>query len=167
MITRITKLSLCALLTISATLFGKNKSSVPILLSVPKNTHLSVSGNPGALRINSSNHSPVEVSDDSTTYSLHSNLKTTHSSLKISGAFASGEDLPKGVNLLIYLASDKGSSTGTQVLSAVPVDLVTNLSGKTKEKKLPITYTFRVDNPATTPSQMFTRAVVLTVTNES
>lgn len=153
-------------LLVSANIFSANSSSAPITLLVPKSTKLSVSGNPGVLKVSGSGPGPVEVSDNSTTYTLHSNLKTSSNSLKIAGAL-SGENLPDGVTLFISLASRKGTSTGKQPLSTTPVDLVTGLYGKIKEQKLPITYTFKVDSIATTPTLHFTRAVILTVTSES
>ncbi len=57
-------------------------------------------------------------------------------------------DMPQGTHLLVYLAPPSGArTTGTQELSATPVDLVLELS-QVSESELPMTYTFMADPKA-------------------
>ncbi len=136
-----------------------NTASQTVTFQVQAITEISVSGNPGALVINSATagSDPNSVSDSSTTYAL----TTNENNRKITAAIDS--PMPAGTTLKITLAAPPGAtSAGAVTLGTSAQDVVTgistlNTSGKT------ITYTFDATAAAGTVASQ-TRTVTLTVT---
>lgn len=105
---------------------------------------IGVSGDPGALIINSatSGGAPVPVSDNTTTYSITTNQP---------GATITGEidtDMPLNTTLTINLAAPTGgTSAGAQALSTTAATLATCVAA-VSESGLTITYQFSATSAA-------------------
>ena len=121
---------------------------------------LSVSGNPGALIINSANagFEPIEVTDSSTNYGI----TTNGINKKITGEINS--NMPANCALKISMAAPAGGvSTGHTVLSTIASELVTGISGLAESAKT-ITYSFSATIAAGLISSD-SRTVTLTLTD--
>jgi hypothetical protein len=122
-----------------STLSAQATASQSLLLEVKPVSKIAVSGNPGALVISDAiaGGDLVSVSDNSTTYSLLTNLEN----MKIVASISAR--MPEGTWLMIRLESSRGTSMGTVDLSnaLTPVDVVTGVS-KGTEQNQPVTYVF-------------------------
>lgn len=118
---------------------------------------ISVSGDPGALIINSATAGgdPVSVSDNTTTYSITTNETGKRISVTIDA------DMPAGVTLEVNMVEPTGAtSTGNVVLSTTAVDAVTGISN-VAETGLAITYTLSATAAAAVTAE--SRTVTLTI----
>lgn len=136
-------------------------ASQSVTLQVQAVTKISVSGNPGALVISDAvagaNLTPA--TDNSTNY----NITTNADNMKIVASISS--PMPTGTQLLMQLASSKGTSLGSRDLSNAvsPVDVVTGIA-KGSDLNQTISYVFAANaDVAAIPSD--SRTITLTLTN--
>lgn len=119
---------------------------------------MSVSGDPGALTINTATagSAPTAVTDASTTYAITTNQTGT----KITGAVDLA--MPNGVTLAVNLAAPTGAtSAGDVVLGTVDADVVTGITQLNEAGKT-ITYTLSAA-PSAGVVASTTRTVTYTV----
>lgn len=147
------------ILVSSVTLKAQATATQSLLLEVKPVSKIAVSGNPGPLVINDAvaGGDLVSVSDNSTTYSLMTNLQ----SMKIVASI--NAPMPAGTRLMINLASSRGVSTGTVDLShaVAPVDVVRGVN-KGVEQNQPVTYIFAA-NPDVQHIPSDSRTITLTI----
>lgn len=119
---------------------------------------ISVSGNPGALVVNSAvaGSQPTSATDSTTTYSV----TTNGTSQKITGSIDT--TMPSGSSLSINLTAPSGAtSSGSVALTTTAQNLVTGISN-VAQANMPITYTLNADVSAAAASGQ-TRTVTLTI----
>lgn len=131
------------------------------LMSVPSSAAITVSQNPGTLTVSLNTSGTGTAIDNSTTYTVTSNSQGS-GQLQITGAITSGGNMPKNTSLQISLASNSGTSLGSQTLSKTAVVLVSALPLLLNDTAT-ITYTFSVTNGWTVAAQTLTRRVTLTL----
>ncbi len=105
--------------------YAGNTSQQVVTYEVQAINELSVSSGTVSLTVNSATagQAPNVATDTATSYAI----TTNETDRKITGALNS--DMPAGVTLSVTLASPTGAtSTGKQVLSSSPTDLVTGIS---------------------------------------
>jgi len=141
--------------------FAQVTANQSVTLQVQAVTKISVSGNPNTLVISDAvaGSDLTPATDNTTSY----NITTNTDNMKIVASISSV--MPSGTRLLMQLASNRGTSTGSMdVSNAVsPVDLVTGIS-KGSDQNQVITYVFEAnaDVPAIASDS---RTVILTLTN--
>ena len=132
-----------------------------VTVEVKPITKITISGSPEALVINSGVAWPelTSVDDNSTRYSITTNLENTKIVASIS------DRMPAGTKLLISLGSVKGVSAGTVDLSDAtePVSVVAGI-GRGNDPAQPIRYTFAADASVGT-IESDSRVVTLTLTD--
>lgn len=129
-----------------------------VTFSVSSIQAISVSGNPAPLNITTAvpGSAPTSATDNSTTYSLTTNLtgETISGSLDVA--------MPANTSLNIQLAAPtSATSAGAIALTASPQVLVSGI-GPVAQSALAITYTFSASTSAT-PFSSTTRTVTLTL----
>lgn len=114
-----------------------NTTTQTVTYQVAAINEISVSGNPGALVVNTATagSEPDPASDATTTYAI----TTNEESKKITGKIDTA--MPNGTTLKIKLTAPTGASSTEQALSINDADLVTGITKKA-ESGLTITYTF-------------------------
>ncbi len=140
---------------------GSSSVTQTVTIEVKPITRLSVTGNPSPLIIDDavSGSSLLSVNDESTKYSLTTNLEN----MKIVASI--NDRMPAGTKLMVKLTSSKAASRGLVDLSGAvnSVDVVTGLSQATDMNQA-ISYTFAANSDLyEIPTQ--TRVVTLTLTN--
>ena len=159
----ISLVSLGLLIVMAGAASASNTATQTITFEVTAINEMSISGNPGALTINSATagSGPSPVTDATTTY----NITTNESSQKITGAITTGGNMPANTTLEANLtAPTGGSSAGYTTLSTTAADLVTAISTLNESSKT-ITYRFSATMAAGILSSD-TRVVTLTLTTE-
>lgn len=124
-------------------------------------TKIAVTGNPGPLFVmdmGSTSESSI-VSDNSTKYSMVTNLDNMKIVASINGP------MPQGTKLMMKLETSAGLSNGFVDVSnaSSPVDVVTGI-GKGSDRNQSITYAFAAD-PSVAQINSDSRVVTLTLTN--
>ena len=131
-----------------------------VTLQVSAINEISISGNPGALTVNSATagSAPNAVNDASTTYAITSN----ESDKKITAAIDSA--MPDGTTLTVNLGAPTGAtSAGAVALSTSAADVVTGIT-KLNESGKSISYSFSATAAAGVVAST-SRTVTLTVTD--
>ena len=135
--------------------------SQTVTVEVRPLTQIAVTGNPGPLFVTDmgSGSDALTVSDNSTKYSMLTNLENMKIVASINGA------MPHGTRLMVKLETSSGLSNGFVDVSnaSAPVDVVTGIS-KGSDRNQSITYAFAAD-PSVTQVNTDSRIVTLTLTN--
>jgi hypothetical protein len=147
----------------AASLTAQTGSSVTqhVTIEVKPIYKIAVTGDPQPLVIHSAvpGEATASISDNSTAYSILTNVDN----MKIAASIS--DPMPGGTQLLVGLSSSKGTSLGSVNISSAntPVDLVAGiLRGVDADQQ--ITYTLVADaSVGEVPSQ--TRVITLTLTN--
>lgn len=137
-----------------------NTAQQTVTFQVDAINEISVSGNPGALAINTATpgSQPTDDTDNSTSWAV----TTNGTNKKMTGDIDA--NMPANVTLQVNLvAPTGGSSSGDQSLSTTAADLVTSVTG-VAESGLTITYTLSATIAAGVVAQD-TRTVTLTLTD--
>jgi len=153
------RLAFLAAVFSTASAFASNSATQTVTFAVSAINEISVSGNPGALTVNTATagSAPNAVSDASSTYAI----TTNEASRKITVAIDLA--MPDGVTLTAALAAPTGgTSTGAVTLSTVAADAVTGISTLNESGKS-ITYGLSATSAAGTQNSA-SRTVTLTVT---
>lgn len=158
LLTIVLVLAVCA-----APLTAQDGSSVTqnVTIEVKPIYKIAVTGDPRPLVINNAvaGEPTASVSDNSTSYSILTNVDNMKIAVSIS------DPMPNGTQLLMDLSSSKGTSLGSVDISSAntPVDLVAGIIRGTDSDQQ-ITYTLVADaSVGGIPSQ--TRIITLTLTN--
>jgi hypothetical protein len=152
-------LSLC----LPAVALAQTSSSVSqsVTVEVRPITKIAVTGNPGPLFVTDmgSGSEALSVTDNSTKYSMLTNLENMKIVASINGA------MPQGTRLMVKLETSTGLSNGYVDVSnaSTPVDVVTGIS-RASDRNQSITYAFAAD-PSVTQVNTDSRVVTLTLTN--
>lgn len=144
---------------LTSTVMAANTATQTVTFQVAAINEIAVSGNPGALIINTATagSEPASVTDATTSY----RFTTNQNNKKITGAINS--NMPANTTLEINLTAATGwSSAGYQSLSTSAVDLATG--GRRAASGLTITYRFSATVDAGELSD--SRTVTLTLTNQ-
>jgi hypothetical protein len=153
-------LCLCFCLPFGA-LAQTNAVSQSVTVEVKPITQIAVSGNPGPMFVTDmgSGSGVLTVSDNSTKYSMLTNLENMKIVASINGA------MPQGTRLMVKMETSAGQSNGFVDVSnaSAPVDVVTGIS-KGSDRNQSITYAFAAD-PSVTQMSSDSRVVTLTLTN--
>jgi hypothetical protein len=135
--------------------------SQSVTIEVRPVTKIAVTGNPGTLFVTDmgTTSEALTVSDNSTKYSMLTNLENMKIVASINGA------MPQGTKLMMKLETSAGLSNGFVDVSnaSTPVDVVTGIS-KGSDRNQSITYAFAAD-PSVTQVNTDSRVVTLTLTN--
>ena len=138
-----------------------NSVSQSVTVEVRPLTQIAVTGNPGPLFVTDmgSGSDALTVSDNSTKYSILTNLENMKIVASINGA------MPQGTRLMVKMETSSGLSNGFVDVSnaSTPVDVVTGIS-KSSDRNQSITYAFAAD-PSVTQVNSDSRVVTLTLTN--
>lgn len=134
-----------------------------LTLGASPSSSISTSGNPGTLSVSLDTAGTGSATNSSTTYTVISNVGGKRS-LTVTGMISSGGNMPSNTSLTINLASNKGTSQGTKLLSTTAINLVTNLDAFVSDTGA-ITYTFTVTKGWTLAAQTLSRTVTLTLTS--
>ena len=154
---------LLVLLCLPIVALAQTSSSVSqtVTIEVRAVTKIAVTGNPGPLFVTDmgSASEALTVSDNSTKYSMLTNLENMKIVASINGA------MPQGTKLMVKLETSSGLSNGFVDVSnaSTPVDVVTGI-GKGSDRNQSITYAFAAD-PSVTQLNTDSRIVTLTLTN--
>jgi len=157
------KTSLLLLLCLPIVALAQTSSSVSqsVTVEVRPLTQIAVSGNPGPLFVTDmgSGSDALTASDNSTKYSMLTNLENMKIVASINGP------MPEGTKLMVKLETSAGFSNGFVDVSnaSSPVDVVTGIS-KGSDRDQSITYAFAAD-PSVTQVNSDSRVVTLTLTN--
>jgi hypothetical protein len=124
-------------------------------------SQIAVSGNPGPMFVTDmeSGTGVLSVSDNSTKYSMLTNLENMKIVASINGP------MPLGTRLMVKMETSAGMSNGFVDVSnaSTPVDVVTGIS-KGSDRNQSITYAFAAD-PSVSQVSSDSRVVTLTLTN--
>jgi hypothetical protein len=135
--------------------------SQSVTVEVSPITKIAVTGNPGPLFVTDmgSGSDALSVTDNSTKYSMLTNLENMKIVASINGP------MPQGTKLMMKLETSVGLSNGYVDVSnaSTPVDVVTGIS-KGSDRNQSITYAFAAD-PSATQVDTDSRVVTLTLTN--
>ncbi len=135
--------------------------SQTVTVEVRPVTKIAVTGNPGPLFVTDmgSGSDALTVSDNSTKYSMLTNLENMKIVASINGP------MPQGTKLMMKLETSAGLSNGFVDVSnaSTPVDVVTGIN-KGSDRNQSITYAFAAD-PSVTQVNSDSRVVTLTLTN--
>ena len=145
-------------MTATNTLAGSTATQT-VTFEVQAINEISVSGNPGAMTINTATagSAPTSVSDSSTTYAI----TTNESNRKITAAIDLA--MPSGVTLTANLTAPTGAtSAGAVTLGTVAADVVTGITTLNESAKT-ITYNLSATAAAGTVAST-SRTVTYTVT---
>jgi hypothetical protein len=150
------------LLCLPVVSLAQSSSSVTqsVTVEVRPLTQIAVSGNPGPLFVTDIGAGEsLTVSDNSTKYSMLTNLENMKIVASINGP------MPLGTRLMMKMETSAGQSNGFVDVSnaSTPVDLVTGIS-KGSDRNQSITYAFSAD-PSVTQVNLDSRVVTLTLTN--
>jgi hypothetical protein len=161
-ITRLRRLlSICLCLPIVALAQSNSSVSQRLTVEVRPITQIAVSGNPGPMFITDlgSGSGVLSASDNSTKYSMLTNLENMKIVASINGP------MPQGTKLMVKMETSAGQSNGFVDVSnaSLPVDVVTGIS-KGSDRNQSITYAFAAD-PSVTQVNTDSRVVTLTLTN--
>ena len=154
---------LLVLLCLPIVALAQTSSSVSqsVTVEVKPITQIAVTGNPGPLFVTdmSSGSDALSVSDNSTKYSMLTNLENMKIVASINGP------MPQGTRLMVKLETSAGLSNGFVDVSnaSTPVDVVTGIN-KGSDRNKSITYAFAAD-PSVTQVNADSRVVTLTLTN--
>jgi hypothetical protein len=157
------KTLLLALIFLPVVALAQNSVSVSqtVVVEVRPVTKIIVSGNPGPLFVTDmgSGSDALTVSDNSTKYSMLTNLENMKIVASINGP------MPQGTKLMMKLETGSGLSNGFVDVSnaSTPVDVVTGIN-KGSDRNQSITYAFAAD-PSVTQVNSDSRVVTLTLTN--
>jgi len=158
-----TRSLLSLLLCLPIFALAQTNSSVTQRLTVEVRpiTQIAVTGNPGPLFVTDmgSGSGALTVSDNSTKYSMLTNLENMKIVASINGP------MPQGTKLMVKLETSAGLSNGFVDVSnaSTPVDVVTGIS-KGSDRNQSITYAFAAD-PSVMQVNADSRVVTLTLTN--
>lgn len=161
-ITRLrTLLSICICLPTIALAQSNSSVSQQLTVEVRPITQIAVSGNPGPMFVTDmgSGAGVLTVSDNSTKYSMLTNLENMKIVASIDGA------MPQGTRLMVKMETSAGLSNGFVDVSnaSTPVDVVTGIC-RGSDRNQSITYAFAAD-PSVTQVNTDSRVVTLTLTN--
>jgi hypothetical protein len=136
-----------------------NTTTQSVTIEVKPITKIAVTGNPGPLFVTDSGSDGLVVSDNSTKYSMLTNLENMKIVASINGP------MPQGTKLMVKLETSAGVSNGFVDVSnaSSPVDVVTGIN-KGADKNQSISYAFAAD-PSVTQVNSDSRVVTLTLTN--
>jgi hypothetical protein len=154
---------LIAFLLLPTFALAQTSSSVSqsVTVEVRPLTKIAVTGNPGPLFVTDmgTDSKSLTASDNSTKYSMLTNLENMKIVASIDGA------MPQGTKLMVKLETSAGLSNGFVDVSnaSTPVDVVTGIS-KGSDRNQSITYAFAAD-PSVTQVNTDSRVVTLTLTN--
>jgi hypothetical protein len=152
-----------ALLCLPIAALAQTGSSVSqrVTVEVKPMTQIAVTGNPGPLFVTDmgSGSDALSVTDNSTKYSMLTNLESMKIVASINGP------MPQGTRLMVKLETNAGLSNGFVDVSnaSTPVDVVTGIN-KGSDRNQSITYAFAAD-PSVTQVSADSRVVTLTLTN--
>lgn len=158
-----TRILLLLLLCLPIVALAQTSSSVSqsVTVEVRPITQIAVTGNPGPLFVTDmgTGSDALTVSDNSTKYSMLTNLENMKIVASINGP------MPQGTKLMVKLQTSAGVSNGFVDVSnaSAPVDVVTGIS-KGSDRNQSITYAFAAD-PSVTQVNSDSRIVTLTLTN--
>jgi hypothetical protein len=158
-----TKILLLLLLCLPIVASAQTTCSVSqtVTVEVRPITKIAVTGNPGPLFVTDigSGSDAITVTDNSTKYSMLTNLENMKIVASINGP------MPQGTKLMVKLETSAGLSNGFVDVSSAstPVDVVTGI-GKGSDHNQSITYAFAAD-PSVTQVNTDSRIVTLTLTN--
>jgi hypothetical protein len=145
----------------AGTMIAGPTATQTVSYSVAAINELSVSGNPGALLVDSATAggAPVSDTDASTSYAI----TTNEVDRKITGSI--NAEMPNGVTLSVALASAGGESLNSKALGMNPVDLANDISTLNESGNV-ITYELEATSAAgvVVPS---TKTVTFTVTADA
>jgi hypothetical protein len=135
--------------------------SQSVTVEVSPITKIAVTGNPGPLFVTDmgSGSETLSASDNSTKYSMLTNLENMKIVASINGP------MPQGTKLMVKLETSAGLSNGYVDVSnaSTPVDVVTGIN-KGSDRNQSISYAFAAD-PSITQMNTDSRVVTLTLTN--
>jgi hypothetical protein len=150
-----------ALLLPVVTLAQSSTVTQSVTIEVKPITKIAVSGNPGPLFVTEMEGGAgvLSVSDNSTRYSMLTNLENMKIVASINGP------MPQGTKLMLKLETSVGQSNGFVDVSnaSTPVDVVTAIN-KGSDRNQSITYAFAAD-PSANQISSDSRVVTLTLTN--
>lgn len=143
------------------TLAQSSSVTQSVTVEVKPITKIAVSGNPGPLFVTEAEGGAgmLSVSDNSTRYSMLTNLENMKIVASINGP------MPQGTRLMLKLGTSAGQSNGFVDVSnaASPVDVVTAIN-RGSDRDQSITYAFAAD-PSVNQISSDSRVVTLTLTN--
>ena len=154
---------LLLLLCLPIVALAQTNSSVTqnVTVEVRAITQIAVTGNPGPLFVTDmgSGSDALTVTDNSTKYSMLTNLENMKIVASINGP------MPQGTKLMVKLETSAGLSNGFVDVSnaSTPLDVVTGIS-KGSDRNQSITYAFAAD-PSVMQVNADSRVVTLTLTN--
>jgi hypothetical protein len=158
-----TRTPLLLLLCLPIVALAQTNSSVTqsVTVEVRAITQIAVTGSPGPLFVTDMGpgSDALTVSDNSTKYSMLTNLENMKIVASINGP------MPQGTRLMVKLETSAGLSNGFVDVSnaSAPVDVVTGIN-KGSDRNQSITYAFAAD-PSVTQVNSDSRIVTLTLTN--